>query len=160
MPARETPDLQAILCELESWQDSSVTKQRKFSRFMARGEARLLPGEANVHPQDIPAVHIRDISRGGIGVLTTRRMELNEFFQVQLSDREVVSATLPGFCRFCREVMPDIFLCGIAFGIDASVLLSLGVPAKELARQDGGEDREAVSGDFVDPSSLLEDEAA
>jgi hypothetical protein len=108
----------------------------------------------------VPTVHIRDVSRGGIGVLTAQPAKPGTFWQVQLGTERLVVASLPGFCRFCREVIPGAYLVGLAFGIDACILLSLGVPAKSITERDDSEQYEDVTGEFVDPSSFIVDEDA
>jgi hypothetical protein len=154
-------DLQATLRKLESWQaDPPAAGQRRFQRFPARGEARLFPGEAGPTAPSIPTVHIRDVSRGGIGILSNQPAKTGTFWQVQLGTERLVVASLPGFCRFCREVIPGAHLIGLAFGIDASVLLSLGVPSKSISERDESEQYQNVTGDFLDPSSFIGDEDA
>jgi len=161
MNAQESMDLQTALRKLESWQSQPpAAGQRRFERFPARGEARLWPGEAGLTAQSVPTVHIRDVSRGGVGVLSNQPANSGQFWQVQLGTEKLAITTLPGFCRFCREVVPGAYLIGIAFGIEASILLSLGVPAKGIAKRDESEQRQNVTGDFVDPSTFIEEDAA
>ena len=45
----------------------------------------------------------------------------------------------------------------IVFGV---LLLSLGVAAKDIAKRDESEERQNVTGDFVDPSSFIAEEDA
>jgi hypothetical protein len=78
------------------------------------------------------------------------------FWQVQLANDKVAVATHPGICRYCRSVVPGTFLVGIEFGLDASVLLSLGVGAGDLAARDESECRDGVPGAALDPASLPE----
>ncbi|MDY7110265.1 MAG: PilZ domain-containing protein [Planctomycetota bacterium] len=161
MNARNSMDLQAALRKLESWQSQPpAAGQRRFERFPARGEARLFPGEAGLIPPAVPTVHIRDVSRGGIGILANQPAKAGTFWQVQLGTERLVVASLPGFCRFCREVIPGAYLVGLAFGIDAGILLSLGVPAKSISERDESQQYENVTGEFVDPASFIGDEDA
>jgi hypothetical protein len=161
MNAQDSMDLQAALRKLESWQaQPPAAGQRRFERYPARGEARLWPGEAGSTIQSVPTVHVRDASRGGIGVLSNQRAKPGEFWQVQLGTEKLVVASLPGFCRFCREILPGAYLIGIAFGIEAGILLSLGVAAKDIAKRDDPEQHQSVTGDFVDPSSFISEEDA
>ena len=116
-----------------------------------------MPGCANepVDPK-VPVVHVRDVSRGGLSVIADRPQAPGTFWQVQLANDKVAVATLPGICRYCRPVIPGTFLVGIEFGLDASVLLSLGVSAGDLAAYDESECRDGVPGAVLDPASLLE----
>ena len=153
-------DLQAALRELESWQsEPPAAGQRRFTRFPARGEAILRPGGA-ADSARTPIAHIRDVSRGGVGILTTQPAEPGRFWQLQLRTGKTTIATIPGFCRFCRQVLPGAYLIGIAFGIDAGVLLSLGVSATDLAERDVREEAQGVKGEFIDPATFMEDNAA
>jgi hypothetical protein len=161
MNAQDSTNLQAALRKLESWQaQPPAAGQRRFERFPARGEARLWPGEAGVAVQSVATVHVRDVSRGGIGVLSNQPAKTGAFWQVQLGTERLVVTSLPGFCRFCREIVPGAYLIGIAFGIEASIILSLGVAAKDIAKRDESEERQNVTGDFVDPSSFIAEEDA
>ena len=162
MFAQESMDLQAALRQLEARQvePPPAAKQRRFARFPVRGEARLWPGEAGKTPGMVPTVHVRDVSRGGVGVLTDQPTVPGQFWQVQLGTGKTAVATRPGFARYCLEVMPGAYLVGIAFGIEAGILLSLGVPANDLAERDEVEDTHDVRGDFVDPATFLGEDAA
>lgn len=161
MNAQDSMNLQAALRKLESWQaQPPAAGQRRFERYPARGEARLWPGEAGPTVPSVATVHVRDVSRGGIGVLSNEATKTGEFWQVQLGTEKLVVASLPGFCRFCREIVPGAYLIGIAFGVEASLLLSLGVTAKDITKRDESEQRQNVTGDFVDPSSFITEEDA
>ena len=160
MTPNTSTNLQAALRRLESWQsEPPAAGQRRFARFPARGEAALWPGAA-AEAGRTPMAHIRDVSRGGVGILSTQPAEPGRFWQLQLRDGKVTIATIPGFCRFCRQVLPGAYLIGVAFGTDASVLLSLGVSATDLAERDASEDEPRVEGDFLDPATFMEDNAA
>jgi hypothetical protein len=154
-------DLQEVFRQLESWQaHPPEVRQRRFQRFAARGVAWMLPGKAHGRTSTHPPVYIRDISRGGIGMLCSTLIEPNDHCQLQLASEQVVMATLPAFCRHCQQVTAGAYLVGMEFGVSASVLLSLGVGAKLLAEADDLGHRRSFEGDFVDPSSLVEGDAA
>ena len=53
-----------------------------------------------------------------------------------------------------------MYLVGAEFGIDAAVLLALGISASDLAKQDEPEQTQSEGREFVAPEALLEDEAA
>ena len=131
MTARDTIDRHAALRKLEDWKEKTPgAKQRRFKRFAARGQIRLLPGEVGANWQDSYTVHVRDASRGGIGILSNQEVSRGRFWQVQIASDRLAIATRPGFCRYCREVTPGAYLIGIELCTEASILLSLGVSAR------------------------------
>ena len=75
-------------------------------------------------------------------------------------DSSVTVATVPAFCRYCRKVIDGAYLIGVEFGIQASVMLALGVVAKDLAEGDEIEDQRPLTGEFVDPKALIDSDAA
>ena len=134
MPFDATGPLQAALRQIETWQtDSSTSRLRRFPRYPARGEARLCPASVGADLAGAHLVHVRDISRGGVGVLCSRPVEVGQSWNLQLVVERVTMSTLPAFCRFCRKVADGAWLVGLEFGIEASVLLAMGVNASELA---------------------------
>ena len=80
--------------------------------------------------------------------------------EIHLSSGPVSLGSIPGFCRFSREVTPGAYLIGFAFGVSAGTLIALGVPPIEIANGDERGIDDDVSAEFIDPSSLLDDEAA
>lgn len=160
MKNKDQLNLQAALRRLDDWQGSPRNYQRRFKRIPVRGVARLWPGEATSNPPAPITVQVRDISRGGVGLLTNERVERGCFWQLQLIDSEVSIATLPSFCRYCRQVVDGAYLIGVEFGIEASVLLAMGVTAKDIADGDEAETQRLLSGNFVGPESLLDNDAA
>jgi hypothetical protein len=152
MHAHRALDLQAALRKVERWKTNlESSRMRRFVRFTSRGEARLWPGRPCNNPGAVTTVHIRDISRGGVGVLSNYAATPGTLWQVQIGDQDVVIGTLPGFCRYCIPIMEGAYLIGIQFGIDTSVLLSLGVPAKSLAIGDLPDEFREVAGEFHAP---------
>lgn len=165
MGTEQTSDLQAALRQLESLQnDSPAGAQRRTKRYPVRGEAHLWtddsgPGHRALS-NSIHNAHVRDISRGGIGVLCSQPVAVGHLWQVQLVDSDVTVATIPAFCRFCRQITEGAYLAGMEFGMQASVLMAMGVSAKDLAKGDAEHDGRPLAGEFVDPGSLLDHEAA
>jgi hypothetical protein len=161
MFAQDPMVLQAALRKLESWRlKAPAAKQRRFARFPVRCEARLWAGEGGVTQINAPIVHVRDLSRGGVGLLSSQSMETGQFCQVQFIFDKVVVETRPAFGRHCREVMPHAFLIGLEFAVEASLLMALGVQAKELALTGETEMVGAVAGEFLGPAALMDDESA
>jgi hypothetical protein len=137
MNNRKSTDLQAALKKIDAWQeDSNPDGQRRFRRFPVRGEARLWPGLADGGQNSATSSQIRDISRGGVGLLVSEPVERGQFWQMQIMSGGVAVATLPAFCRFCRKVTDGAYLIGAEFGVEASVLLALDVAAKDVIEGD------------------------
>ena len=153
--------LDEALGKLDQWRSkSAAAKSRRFCRFDAQGEARLWPGSVG-DERDHPIVcQIRDISRGGLGVLSPEPAQPGDFWQVQLCTGEVAIATIPGFCRFCRQIVPGAHLIGIEFGIEAGILLSLGVSADDIARDLATECSKVDHQTFLPPNRVIEEDAA
>lgn len=161
MNNQQPSDLQAALRHLNAWQNEMFSgSQRRFRRFEVRGEARLWPGDVGTSTPTASVVQVRDISRGGVGLLSSEPIERGFFWQMQLVDSGVTLATLPAFCRFCRPITDGAYLIGVEFGVQASVMLALGVQAKDLADGDEAENQRPLIGDFVEPDSLLDSDAA
>ena len=157
MLPKETTDFQAALRELENWGSAPPSaKQRRFTRFSSRGTARIFSGSSSVDRDTAVIAQVRDISRGGIGFLTTTPAAVGDYWQIQLGEGKVVVDSMPAYCRFCREVVDGAYLIGAEFGVQAGVLMAMGVTSQEIARGDDPEDEQHTSNAFVDPESLVE----
>ena len=138
--ATEELELQNALRRLDAWQqDSPFSKQRRFRRHPVRGFAHLHPGSPQCADQPPVTANLRDISRGGVGMLCSHKAEMGTHWVVQLTDDRVTLATMPGFCRYCRSLGQELWLIGIEFGAQASILVALGVNAADLASGDRNE---------------------
>lgn len=120
----------------------------------------MCPAEPHADQTSFDFVHVRDISRGGIGVLMSRPLEVGQCWQIQLIAHRITMATLPAFCRFCRKITDNAWLVGLEFGIEASVLLAMGVNASELGEADETPEDHTLKGDFLGPDELAAHDAA
>jgi hypothetical protein len=154
-------DLAAALRRLDSWKSrSALSRQRRFFRYPARGQARLSSANPGRECSAI-SVEVRDISRGGVGVLCDQPAEIGHCWRLNLLDDRVVIASLPVFCRYCRKVIDGAYLIGLEFGAEAGLLMAMGVSAKDIMSGDEMPDeQELVSGDFVAPETVLDSDAA
>lgn len=123
--------------------------ERRFSRFGARGEARILRDDPT-DPRPTLVGMIRDISRGGVGVITNRPLRPGETAHLELRSGRLVAAVVPGVCRHCREVTATAHLVGMEFAAESALLLALGVPAEAIASTDLSETAIPAPGDFMD----------
>jgi hypothetical protein len=151
MSRHQVVDLQAALRQIESWHNDG-NRMRRFPRYPARGEARLCPvAPAGAGQGTFDIVHVRDISRGGIGVLSSQPVAVGASWQLQLFSQRIALATLPAFSRYCREVSDGAWLAGLEFGIEASVLLAMGVTPAELTHADETPEHGALKGECLPP---------
>jgi hypothetical protein len=154
-----TPDLAAALRELDTLQQQNPPdRERRFARFAVQGEARLWPGGGD-RKGAATTVFLRDISRGGVGVLSVLPVRLGQVLHIQLGRPDLPVATYPVFCRYCRRVTPTVYLIGLEFGIEAGTLLALGVRSGELELGSHSEQRLVEEGEFLSPEDLLGDAA-
>lgn len=157
MLAAETTNFQAALRELENWSSSPPTaKQRRFARFSSRGTARIYRGDSSNGHEVACIAQVRDISRGGIGFLSNVPATAGDFWQIQLCEGNVVVDSMPAYCRFCREVVAGAYLIGAEFGVQAGVMMAMGVTPQEIARGDEPEEARHESIAFVDPNTLAD----
>lgn len=120
----------------------------------------MCPAEPHADQTSFDFVHVRDISRGGIGVLTSRPLSIGNCWQIQLIADRITMSTLPAFSRFCRKITDSAWLVGLEFGIEASVLLAMGVSAGQLGESDETPENHSLKGDFLGPDELAAQDAA
>lgn len=155
---RHIERLRAALNAVDGWQDDeSDPRQRRFRRFAVRAEAKLCPGDPTSSSHAI-RVHVRDISRGGMGVLSDEPAVPGTHWRIELADGSTSIASLNGFCRYCRPITDHAYLIGIEFGIEGGILMALGVSSIELAQSDRLEAAHETA-EFVSPESLMDDAA-
>jgi hypothetical protein len=148
-------DLQTALRELDDWHEPRGEElQRRFRRFAVRGEALLWPADVSSQPVAPATAQIRNISRCGIGMLCSEPASPGKHWRLQIIDSDLMVASVAAFCRFCRPVTDGAFLIGAEFGIEAAIMRTLGVSAKELTEGDEAE-TQPIDGEFIDPETLL-----
>jgi hypothetical protein len=158
MTKQDTTKHQVALKRLNELQhDAAGTPRRRFQRFPVRSQAALCPGDLQNLNQPSNTVQLRDISRGGAGLLSGSPATIGQFWQLQIMHDNVGIATLPAFCRYCHHVDDGMYLIGVEFGVQASILVALGVNPRELADGDEPESSKPLLGDFVEPELLLND---
>jgi hypothetical protein len=157
MPTQSAPNLQAALSRLDAnEQDRPAARQRRFPRFKVRGEAALMPWEGGENATAPPTVFLRDVSRGGIGVLSVVSARPGQCWHIRLGSPCMPIDAIPAFCRHSHRVIDGVYHVGLEFGVEASVLLALGVHPADLAHQ-GNRSEELIlaAGEFLAPEELL-----
>lgn len=159
MHEQNRQDLTAALGRAEALKTEPSQAQRRFSRFEVRGEARVLSD----HPGDNTCYEgqIRDISRGGLGMLTSQEVPVGGPMRIRISTGRTPIACTPAFCRFSRPVGGGAHLVGFAFAMDAAPLLALGLDNTTLAEADNPEWSDGESmGECRSTDDLLDSDAA
>lgn len=154
---------QGVLRKLEAWQNPKVEScERRAKRYPVRCDARLISESGNSaadhYEQD---AQIRDVSRTGAGLLCCSPVEPGSRWRLQPSIDGIALTGMTAFCRYCRKIEEGVYLVGVGFGIEAAVMIALGVSAGELQRDECGSADELLDEcQFVDPRELLEEDAA
>ena len=146
--------LQEALTVLETWRARNASvKDRRCSRYGVRAEARLLPADARQPVDDAALVFVRDVSRGGAGVLSSQPAEIGTMWQMQFARGPLVLGTMTGTCRYCRSIEDLAWLIGIEFGAPSALMVALGVSADAMAANEAPAVAETIEGDFFEPKS-------
>jgi len=114
--------------------------QRRYRRYVIRGDAELLPMSRTAVYHEPLAVQMRDISRNGVGFLSSEPVTPQSLWRLGFFQRgyEIGSAGI-SVCH-CGQVGPSVFLVGAEFVLGSGLLTQLGVDAVELERDDDDDD--------------------
>lgn len=122
--------------------DSPQRNRRIFRRFSTRVAATLsIDPQCAAGPATRPfAVEIRDISRGGFGLLCPSGVELNRVYRL-VGVRDGIelfsTAVVP---RHARHVFGGVWLIGTVVVAEAAVMVALGVEPNDLRVSEQGAD--------------------
>ncbi|MCK4872738.1 MAG: hypothetical protein KAS72_08450 [Phycisphaerales bacterium] len=161
MSVERAQHLLETLGHIEKWRAKPASiRKRRFTRFGVRGSAILTSPAGCEHEQSTTSVTIqlRDVGRGGTGFLSDRPLRVDSPWRLTLLDEELVTHSIPFFVRYCQHVEEGAYLVGGEFGIEACVLLALGVSGRNITAHDVPEDslHQSVSGEFENPDELAE----
>lgn len=158
MVSLEPKKLLEILDVLDRLKTSAeVMNRRAFRRFPVRAQGTLSL-DPNWHPGGksvMGVAHVRDVSRGGVGLLYKGDVELRRpmRFVCGADGLELFGVTLVP--RHSEELMYGVRLVGCAFIAEAALLLSMGVRAHELTlSEDPSTGLAASPGDFSSVETL------
>ncbi|MBI1370327.1 MAG: hypothetical protein GC162_16960 [Planctomycetes bacterium] len=157
MSTTKPQELMEMLAKLdEHRKDPPVEVQRRYQRFVVRGEAKLEPIDEMELEHPIPIL-LRDISRGGVGFLSNQFLEPCTMWRVRFATKDYVIGSQPIIIRFCRAVQSDLYLVGGQAVIEPYILGMLGVPANQLRHEDMCTFSDHDVSNFVPPGKLEED---
>jgi hypothetical protein len=136
------------LDRLEALRDADKVGQRRFRRFVARGEVELHPTHRNRLDSTPINVQMRDLSQGGMGFLSPQPIDEGSSWRACFLREGYVIGEQAVVVRHCRQVNESLYLIGVEFVIDTGLMVQLGVSPAELeqsqfAPQDETQDTEA-----------------
>lgn len=114
--------------KLESLRDDiSGHHRRRDLRFVVRGNANLI----NLNPhrnQNIPTdAMLRDISRGGVGFLTDRSLDVGSVWRMQFIQQNYGIGETDVIIRFTREIEKHVHIVGCQICMQSGLLYLMGV---------------------------------
>lgn len=125
---------------------AEANERRRYDRHTVRGEARIEPlreSDDFVGPKD---VHLLDIGRTGVRLLTSEPLARNSHWRLRLIHRGHALALIPILVRYAeRQAASGSYHIGAQFMIEPAVLSQLGVSDLDLLR-------DQVEGRFLDPA--------
>lgn len=124
--------------------------QRQFDRHVIRGEATLTAVEDSSQEGVTIEAHLRDVSRGGLGLVCERPLETGSRWRIEFKQNGYSIAEQTIEVRHCREVRSNLYLCGSQFIASAGLLTLLGVSASELL----AESEENEPEEFLPPGEV------
>jgi len=128
-------------------------EHRLFTRFDVRTEAWLEPIEDLVERKRPIEVMVRNISRGGVGFVASRPLNVGSVWRIVFMrrGRQIASHTIA--LRFSQPIEDHIHLAGAQFVVDPALLLTLGVDEAQLSRDIRYDPRRAgaADADFAPP---------
>src|SRR5690606_19317955 len=105
----------------------TASELRQCPRFSVRAEAELIPLDRNRIDRSPIDVAVRDISRCGIGFVTTEELEVGSLWRCGFIHRDQVFNYQTLMIRHCTRLDDGIYLAGAQFVVDPATLAMLGV---------------------------------
>lgn len=139
------------LAALDEKADQSAAKERRVhTRHRVRGQGSLIFDPLTEVSVDRTGqlVHIRDVSRGGFGILCSERVEIGRASRLVCATEGVELCSALVVPTHLAEVLEGVYLVGCMLVMEASVLLALGVTPHELALAEERPLAKPTDGDF------------
>ncbi len=116
--------------------------RRQFRRFNARSAAVLAadPLSMTRAGAETFGVQVRDVARGGVGLLCPDGIELRRVYRLTCVQEGVELFALPVVPRHARRIDAGIWLVGAVAVSDAASMMALGVPARDIRMSEDGSD--------------------
>lgn len=142
--------LKALRALDELAEESAVRDRRVHARFRVRGEGTLIFDPHLQLGSETPGqlVHIRDVSRGGFGLLCSTRVEERRVSRLVCVAEGVELGSVLVMPTHVSEVMDGVYLAGCTVVVDAAMLIALGVRGHEIALSEERTVAEPAEGDF------------
>lgn len=150
MIAGRTHDLLNALNELEDLRIEEALSRRGFQRFVVRGDAQLLPMDRNHLDPSPVEVQLRDISRGGIGFISTTEVDVNTSWRVVFYHHGFPVGEQGVVVRHCRQVDTQLYLMGGQFVLNSGILSILGIDPSQIDEDDRHQ-LPPIPGEFESP---------
>lgn len=149
----EPKDLMEVLERLErARQEPTNGQHRSYKRHPVRGDARLEPLSEDPYAETVPIL-LRDISRGGVGFLSEQQIEPGSLWRIRFQQQGRWIGSQAIAVRHCRLIQSELYLVGGQFVIEPYILQMVGVPERELAREEGDESSGDGEADFLAPEA-------
>lgn len=122
-----------------------------FERYTVRGEATIMPDArwaSGMNPDDW-IVHIRDASRGGLGVVTRKQMHVGRPYRLVCVAEGVELFSAEVTPRHVKELPEGMWSAGVAFLAEGAWLVALGVTASRLRTSEAEANDTPEDGEFT-----------
>jgi len=130
---------------------SRALVQRQFQRFTARGEVELTSMDRRTEDPTLN-VQLRDLSRGGLGLLSEKAIEVGSTWRVAFLSNGFVVGTQGVIVRHCHMVQPGVYLVGTQFCIETGLMCLLGIDPNAI--HDGDDANESQKHKFLAPGEV------
>lgn len=151
---RKLLEILAVLDRLHT--PSEVLNRRVFKRYPVRAQGTLTldpQWQRGGAPLSLTA-HVRDVSRGGLGLLCRGSVELGRPMRFVCSGDGFELFGVTVVPRREEELLHGVRLVGCAFAAEAALLLSIGVRQHELSLAESPASAGDVAGDFASIDAL------
>ncbi len=142
--------LEALRALDEMADQGSGKNRRAHERFRVRGQGSLIFDPHTEFGAGRPRqfVHIRDVSRGGFGLLCPGPVELHRACRLVCVADGVELCSVLVAATHVSEVLDGVYLAGCSVLIEAATMVSLGVRLHEIAVAEERVGGAAAEGDF------------
>ncbi len=143
--------LQALRALDEMADQGSGKNRRAHERFRVRGQGSLIFDPHTEFGAGRPRqlVHIRDVSRGGFGLLCPGPVELHRACRLVCVADGVELCSVLVAASHVSEVIDGVYLAGCSVVMEAATLVSLGVRPHEIQLSEERPVAGAAEGDFT-----------
>ena len=121
------------LAKLENcYDDGALSYVRSWQRIELRGEAELYPMNRKSLDRSPIEIALRNISRGGVGFLSSRALEVGSLWRMGLCvNGEIVGQQAIAIVH-CTAARDDVYLLGGMIVIDNGLLQAYGISPDDL----------------------------